>query len=386
MKKNKLLSGLLCFYSLFTMVFAHATSAPLFALSPITPTMIPVSSNGTAIVQYTVTNMSSKTHTLMMIPIAGITQITNAGNCPNPFVLTAKQACTLTLQINGNQLSSDFTVGPKVCQQGPNGNPNPNQCYQPSAEHFINIAVAGPRAPTLYAGTQNGNVYYSINDGATWTATNPPAGGNAVNSVVAMSTLLYAGTANGTVYSSFNNGNTWSPIAFPAPGFAVNNLYVSENYKLYIASANGNLYICALNGTHCVPTSPPAAGFALNGVFTTVNGLYAASANGNIYYSNNNGLTWTAINGQPDGSAVQTVYVAANTLYVGTANEYVYTSASLTGGGTWTPYAQTVYSLFVNNGSIVYAGTQGGYVFSLSSGNELGFITYSPINSIYLLG
>lgn len=41
----------------------------------------------TAMVQYQVTNESRKTHTLMMIPVPGITQITTAGNCSNPFTL-----------------------------------------------------------------------------------------------------------------------------------------------------------------------------------------------------------------------------------------------------------------------------------------------------------
>ncbi len=386
MEKNKLFLRLLGFYFLFTMAFVHATSTPLFTLEPITPTSIPVPSNGTAVVQYTVTNMSSKPHTLKMVPITGMAQVTNVGNCADSFALTSKQSCTLTLQVNGAQMSPHYKGGPIVCQQGPNGKPNPNQCYQPSAANVLNVTVATPSVPTLYVGTQNG-VYYSIDDGTTWVGTNPPAGGSAISSVVALSTILYAGSINGTVYSSFNNGTTWSPIVSPAPGYAVNALYVSANYKLYIASANGSIFICSLNGKNCTTTTPPATGFAVNAIFVATNALYAASANGLVYYSNNNGVTWVAINGQPDGSAVSSVYVAANTLYVGTANEYVYTSTSLTGGGAWTPYAQTVYSLFVNAaGSVVYAGTQGGFIYSLISGNEVGFVTYGPINSLYQLG
>ncbi|CEG58519.1 WD40/YVTN/BNR-like repeat-containing protein [Legionella fallonii] len=392
MKKNKLPLGLLCFiYSLCSPMFVHATAKPLFAISPLTFTTIPVSSNGTAIVQYTVTNQSSRSHTLTMVSnTSAVTQITSPGNCPKIFTLPAQQACTLTLQVNGNQIHSPVSGGPKICQLGPDGKPSPLLCYQPSDKNILNITVTAPPVPTFYAGTQNGRVYYSINNGDTWSETNPPAGGSAVNGVTAINGILYTGNANGNVYYSINNGNTWSTVVTPAPGFAVNGLFVSANYalyiyKLYIASGNGKIFICTLNGTNCAPTNPPAAGFAVNGVFVATNGLYAASANGSVYYSNNNGISWTAINGQPDGSAVKTVYVADNILYIGTANEYVYTSTSLTGGGSWTPYAQSVYSLLVNSdGSIVDAGTQGGYVFSLLSGNEVGFITYSPINSLFL--
>ncbi len=388
MKKDKLFLGLLCFiYSLYTSSLALATAKPLFAISPLTPTTIQVPNNGTVIVQYTVKNMSSRRHTLQMVSISGITPLTGPGNCPMPFTLASQQECTLSLQVYGNQIPPQLSGGPKVCQLGPDGKPSPFQCYQPSENNVLNITVGTPPAPALYAGMQNGNVYYSINDGGTWVAANPPAGGSAVNSISAINATLYTGNANGGVYYSVNNGTTWVLGGTPAPGFAVNGLYATANYQLYIASANGTIFICALNVTNCIPTSPPAIGFAVNGVFATANGLYAASANGNVYYSANNGASWIAINGQADGSAVETVYVAANTLYIGTANEYVYTSTALTGGGSWTPYAQTVYSLFVNaDASIIDAGTQGGYVFSLITGNPLGFVTYNPINSVFFWG
>lgn len=387
MRNNKRFTSLFYFiYFLPFVVFAYSTATPLFTFSPLTPTTIQLSNNGTGIVQYIVTNMSPKTHTLMMVPINNITQITSPGNCSNPFKLSTKQSCTLTLEINGTQLPAHVVGGPQVCQQAPNGSPSPFLCYQPSPANILNITSKAAQS-TLYASAQNGNVYYSINGGMTWTAATPPAGGDSINSIVVNSTTIYAGAANGSVYASSNNGKNWSLLSTPAPGFAVNGLYVSANNKLYIASANGTVFICALNGGSCLATTAPAPSFAVNGVFATDNALYAANANGSVYYSQNNGLTWVAINGQPDTSPVKTVYVAANTLYVGTQNEYVYTSTALTGGGTWTSYAQTAYSLFVNpEGTSVIAGTQGGYVFSLDTGNEFGFITYSPINSVYLFG
>ena len=196
---------------------------------------------------------------------------------------------------------------------------------------------------TLYATTQSSTVYYSINNGSNWSHTNQPDG-SAVNSVFATFTTLYTGTANGNVVYSTNGGATWTATIAQPDGSAVNSIYVTNT------------------------------------------ALYAGTANGNVAYSANGGMSWTIINGQPDGSAVRSVFATNNTLYVGTANEYVYSSTSLSGGGVWSTYAQTVYSLFVNaDGSIIDAGTQGGYLFSLTNGSELGFITYSPINSVFLL-
>ncbi|WP_058533464.1 WD40/YVTN/BNR-like repeat-containing protein [Legionella saoudiensis] len=384
MKKNNLFLGVLCcIYSLFPLL-VQASSTPLFVFSPLTPTTFQLPISSTAFVQYTITNMSTKTHTLKMLPITGINQIMTPGNCANAFTLGAKQSCTLTLQINGSQISSYVVGGPQVCQLGPNGNPNPLQCYQPSMANSLHI-TATSAISLLYVGTQNGQVYYSPDNGVSWVATTIPAGGSAINSVFATNSTLYAGAANGIIYASQNNGISWSPQLNPAPGFAVNGLYSFANI-LYVASANGSVLLCSPKPGTCTPTNAPAPSFAVNGVFATENSLYAASANGNVYYSNNYGLNWTAINGQPDGSAVKTVYVSANTIYVSTANEFVYATTALTGGGSWSPFAQTVYSFFISSyGNQSFAGSQIGYVYSLTFGTRLGFVANTLINTVFLL-
>ena len=105
-----------------------------WSVVPITPTTITVPTNATANVRYTVTN-NSVTHTLMMVPIAGISQITTgAGICSNPFTLTKGASCTLSLQVNGSALTTNINSGPQVCQQGADGQPSPQLCYQPASQ------------------------------------------------------------------------------------------------------------------------------------------------------------------------------------------------------------------------------------------------------------
>lgn len=89
---------------LFSLSALSHAGMPVWTLTALTPTTISVPGNGTAIVQYTVTNQSSKSHTLVMTPITGITQITTGtGVCGNPFTLSSKGAsCTLSLQVNGS--------------------------------------------------------------------------------------------------------------------------------------------------------------------------------------------------------------------------------------------------------------------------------------------
>jgi hypothetical protein len=103
-----------------------------------TPTRISVPANGTRVIQYTVTNQSRKTHTLTMNTIQGITQDTSGNNCKNPFTLGYLQSCTLKLNVPGNQLTTNITGGPLVCDLGIQN----LQCYQPSTNNQLNITLA----------------------------------------------------------------------------------------------------------------------------------------------------------------------------------------------------------------------------------------------------
>ncbi len=131
MKKINLLLAVSA--ALFSMS-APALALTPWSLVPITATTIAVPSNATATVQYTVTN-NSVTHTLVMVPIAGISQTTTgAGICSNPFTLSTGASCTLSLQVNGSALTTNINSGPQVCQQGGDGQPSPQECYQPASQ------------------------------------------------------------------------------------------------------------------------------------------------------------------------------------------------------------------------------------------------------------
>jgi hypothetical protein len=194
MKNTTLTLGRFFFISaLLISAFANA-DMPLFELTPLSPTTIQISALGTASVQYRVQNMSSKPHTLVMRPIFGITQVMSNGNCPSPFMLNPKQSCTLTLVITGSSLDGNVGYGPTVCQQGSDGKPSPLQCYQPSDDNSLKITRTTP-VQYLYTGTENGNVYYLINNAGSWITTlQSPGGGSPVNSVFATNTTLYTGT------------------------------------------------------------------------------------------------------------------------------------------------------------------------------------------------
>lgn len=113
--------------SFITLAQAHVpvwTFTPNPAFSP----KVSLDATQTATVQYTVTNQSSKIHTLQMKPIAGIT----ASGCASP--LPAHQSCILTLTINGNALRGTISGGPVLCEHA-----NPLQCYQPGQSDSLAV-------------------------------------------------------------------------------------------------------------------------------------------------------------------------------------------------------------------------------------------------------
>lgn len=461
--------------SFFFISLSHA-GAPVWTFTAdayYVPT-VSITSVGTATIKYVVTNQSSKTHTLVMQPIAGITQITTAGNCPNPFTLAYRQSCTLNLSVNGAALTNDVKSGPVVCQQG-----STLQCYQPNAASVLNITripiaqyvitpsanangTIAPSTPqtvlagsnltftatpnanynvdqwivdngiaqkggstftltniianhtvevtfaikgSIYSGTLSGLLYFSTDNGLTWSTTSTPSSGFAVNSVFATTSALYVGSADGKVYYSTNNGTLWNSTTMP-DGSAVNGVYVktiNSVLTIYAVTQNGNVFYTT-DGSAWTATTAPGSG-AINSIFiTSANVIYVGSADGNVYFSSNAGSSWTKINGPTtlSGMSIQNVFATNSQLYInarhvstngtlppGTIDfEYAYTSNSLTNPNpTWSILSQITYTLFVNSdASLIHAGTQDGYVFSLTTGDELGFVTKSPITSLFFLG
>jgi hypothetical protein len=125
-------SFLMFFFTITTLSYA---ATPLWTFTPLTATTVSVPSNETATIQYTITNQSSRVHTLSLQPISGVTQLTvGLGVCGNPFILIGKASCTLSLQVTGSQLTAPINDGPIVCEQG-----STQQCYRPAAGNILHL-------------------------------------------------------------------------------------------------------------------------------------------------------------------------------------------------------------------------------------------------------
>lgn len=243
----------------------------------------------------------------------------------------------------------------------------------------------------LYAGTLD-HIYYSIDNGSTWTTSTIPSA-SSVNCLFAINDMLYFGSSDGHVYFSSNNGQSWNNTSYSTS--SINSIFVTTSGTIYAGTQDGHLCI---NGS-C--SSPEGTG-AINGVFVTAAGvIYIGRSDGHVYYSTTNASTWLKINGPNPPVPIQNLFVVNNQLYVNTRQtssnptlpnntidfEYTYISDSATTSAPqWSVFSQITYSLFVSNdANKIYAGTQDGYIYSLTNGNEIAFLSQMPITSLFFV-
>lgn len=251
------------------------------------------------------------------------------------------------------------------------------------------VGVSFTQSGFLYAACENGRLYFSENNGLNWSATETPPT-NIATSVFATVNNVYVSGMDGRVAVSTNHGNTWSYSVRPDDS-AINDVFVTRlngMHRLYAGTNAGGVFYSENEGLEWTQTAlSPSDGSAVNGLFvTSSNIIYTGNENGCLYFSTNMGESWTAIMGPQPGVAIRDVYVTDDTLYVNTADGLTFTSNDLTTGSNWALHAQAVYHLFVSHDARhILAGTQDGFVFSLRSGNELGFINYTKINGLFFL-
>jgi hypothetical protein len=131
----------------------------------------------------------------------------------------------------------------------------------------------------LFAGTKGG-VFFSMNNGSSWTAVSNSLANVYVYSLAVSGTNLFAGTNSG-VYSFTNNGASWT--------------------EMDTSLTNYNVLSLALAGEN----------------------LFAAAGDG-VYLSTDNGLSWTQVNTGLPNTSVWALAVSGTNLFAGTYNSGVW--------------------------------------------------------------
>lgn len=258
---------------LLTIATLSYAGAPVWTFTPLTATTISVPSNDTATVQYTVTNQSSRVHTLSMQSIQGITQITTGlGICGNPFILTAKASCTLSLQVNGSQLTAPINDGPIVCEQG-----STLQCYRPASNDILHITQASAITDATI----------TVTGSPLTLTTNGPAGTLTINNtslIVAATNITsdFTGTAlDGNVTETGNTCTSVAPQSSCTLTYTPGSTTVAQT-SFPIQGSNTNAVTAAIQIDAGItidtvsPSSGPASGGT--GVMLTGSGFTGATS------------------------------------------------------------------------------------------------------------
>ncbi|MCC5792459.1 MAG: IPT/TIG domain-containing protein [Legionellaceae bacterium] len=266
----------------------------MWTFEPLTATTIAVPANGSATVQYRVTNQSSKPHTLSMQPIRGITQITTGlGICGNPFVLRGKNSCILSLQINGSQLNDAVADGPVVCQQG-----SLNQCYRPSSANILHITQAPPITDAVI--TVTGSPLTLTVNGATGQLTI-----NNTSTQLAATNIIsnFTGTAlDGNVTETGNTCANVPPGGSCTLTYMPGNTVVPQtNFTIQGTNTNELTAAIAIQSGSTLTNINPTSGTASGGTGFTLTGTGLTEATGVTF----------------DGEAATSVHVVDSTTVTG---------------------------------------------------------------------
>lgn len=355
----KRILAFLCSTSMMTNVFA---GIPLWTFDPLTDTTITVPANGTVMVQYRVTNQSSKPHTLTMQPIQGITQMTTGLNvCGNPFVLRGKNSCILSLQINGSQLRNPVTNGPVVCQQG-----NPNQCYRPSSTNVLDITQAPPITDAVISVTGSPLILTANGLNGQLTINNTSMQIAATNI-----TSNFTGTVlDGNVTETGNTCANVPPGSSCTLTYTPGNMVVPQtNFTIQGTNTNALTAAITIQSGSTLTAISPTSGTAAGGEGFTLTGTGLTGATsvtfGGIAATGVNVVNSTTVTGVTPAHAAGAVDVVIDTPDGGAtlANGYTYVATTVgqaSGGGTIACLNGGLNNLIAatadNSASIVWGG------------------------------
>ncbi len=216
------------------------------------------------------------------------------------------------------------------------------------------LAIDPVTPSTIYAGTNGSGVYKSTNGGVSWVAVNSRLGNLNVYALAinpATPATIYAGTNGGGVYKSTNGGSSWSSVKK--------------------GLSNSNVFALAIN-----PTAPAT--------------IYAGTNGGGVFKTTNSGSSWTAVNTGLTTNRVMALAidpVAPATIYAATNGGGVFKT---TNSGTGWAAARTgittlsVYSLAIDptTPATIYCGTNGGGIFKSSTSGSSWSATNTGLTSL----
>ena len=238
------------------------------------------------------------------------------------------------------------------------------------------------QSSTIYAGTDSGGVYQTVDGGSHWTSMSNGLVPRQVVSIAQFSDVVQvvlAGTTSG-VYRSTDNGLTWSQTTPLSTVFSIG-IDLTQQGTAYLGANAGQLLVTTDYGQTFNPVLKyglPASNIVSVAV-VPYDKIYVVLANGQIFAALPSATQWFQVNSTiaSPGLCVAANPNQVNTVYLGTNGGGLYESTDF--GQTFTSLSSGLSELFVyslaidvNNGNTIYAGTSTGVYKSSDAGMTWG--------------
>jgi photosystem II stability/assembly factor-like uncharacterized protein len=235
----------------------------------------------------------------------------------------------------------------------------------------MNITCLETSGANIFAGTKEGGVFLSTDNGVSWTARNNGLTKAYVTSLAISGLKEYAGTAGGGVFLSIDKGTRWTALNNGMTNYADDIIYSLAMYGQNIFAGTGRgIYLSTDNGLNWTVRNN---GLNKTKVFAiAINGpnIFAGTGRG-VFLSTDNGSNWTAVNYGLKNLNVNSLSISWGNIYAGTDGGIF---LSTDNGAAWISKNNGLINLNVHsitiNGQNIFAGTEGGVYLSTNNGRR----------------
>jgi hypothetical protein len=228
---------------------------------------------------------------------------------------------------------------------------------------------------TLFAGTDNGTIYKTINKGATWTVISGlPFGTSKITGLVRAGARIIAIAETKGVFASDDNGANWTSLNDVNTADIVGTKSLSYNAttnELLVVNSNGVFVLTAANTSNSASYTSVITGLGSVTVkYISNNGTnWFLATNGGVYSSVTGSISWSASNTGLTGGALDINIVTpfSSSLLVGTYKKGIYKTAQ--NSISWVDNNNTfnnvvTYSMTTSGDQVIVAATENGVFVS----------------------
>lgn len=235
----------------------------------------------------------------------------------------------------------------------------------------------------IFAGTFNGGVFVTINDGESWAEANSGLTNSEIWSLAVSGSNLFAGTGSG-VFLSTDNGSSWTEKKSGLTDAIVYSFAISDT-NLFAGTGDG-VFLTTDNGTNWTEVSSGLPNNSVRAIAVSGSNLFAGVGFG-IYLSTNSGTNWTPVSsGLPNNTTIYSLAASGTVLFAGTNGGGVYISTN--NGTNWNEaninLTNIVIWSFAVTGNNVFAGTDDGVFLTTDNGASWSNTEYNLISAYAL--